>query len=160
MTALWQDKPWLRRAAFVGGNLAGLFAIITLIVMPLQSLFAERDARIARQAEILARARAIAERAPDIERLAREGSADIARGEFLLGTNEGVAAAGLQARLKTMAVAAGARLRSEQGLPAINEGPLRYLGARLQISGPLQAIQRTTHAAAAARPYLFVGLRP
>jgi len=153
---LWRERPWLRRAAFVAGNCAAALVIAAFVVMPVQAFFAERRAHIADQRALLARFAAIAAQQPRVQAAAQEADAQVEHGEFLIGTNEGVIVADLQTRLKTMAEAAGARLRSVQSLPAKTHEEVRYVGARLDVYGPLAAIQRTLYAVESAQPYLFV----
>ena len=64
--------------------------------------------------------------------------------------------ADLQTRLKAIAEAAGARLRSVQSLPPKTKDEVRYVGARLDVYGTVEAIQRTVYAVEAGKPYLFV----
>lgn len=156
LATAWRERPWLRRSAFVGGNFAAALAVGGFLVMPVQAFFAERDARIASQRTLLARFAAIAGQQMRVEAAAREADAQVEAGEFLVGTNEGVIIADLQTRLKGVAEAAGARLRSVQSLPAKTRDEVRYVGARLDLNGPLAAIQRTVHAVEAGMPYLFV----
>ncbi len=156
LAAAWRDRPWLRRWGFVAGNLAAALVVFLFVVMPVQAFFAEREALIATERALLARFTAVAAQQARVEAAAHEADAQVENGEFLVGTNEGVIVADLQARLKTMAEAAGVRLRSVQSLPPKARDDARYLGARLDIYGPLAAIQRTLHAVEAATPYLFV----
>ena len=157
MVARWQDAPlWLRRISFFGANLAGGFAVFFLIVQPLNALFAERDADIAMRSETLARMIAVASRKSDVETLARQVEAESNLGEFLAAANEGAANAALQARLKTMTEAAGARIRSVQGLPLKNDGQISYIGAKIDFYGPLGAVQKTIYEIETGKPYLFV----
>jgi general secretion pathway protein M len=156
LATAWRERPWLRRAAFVGGNVAAVLAVVGFLVMPVQAFFAECDAKIVNQRTLLARFAAVAAQQTRVEAAAREADAQVETGEFLVGTNEGVIVADLQTRLKGMAEAAGARLRSVQSLPPKTRDEVRYVGARLDISGPLAAVQRTLHAVEAGTPYLFV----
>jgi general secretion pathway protein M len=153
---LWRGRPWLRRAAFVAANFGLALTVVALVVMPVQGVFAERRAQIADQRTLLARFAAIAAQQPRIQAAAQEADAQVEQGEFLVGTNEGVVVADLQTRLKTMAEAAGTRLRSVQSLPPKTREEVRYVGARLDVYGPLAAIQRTLYAVESAQPYLFV----
>jgi len=152
----WRDRPWLRRSAFVSGNVGAGLAVAAFLALPVYGFFAERDARIAGERLLLARLSAVAAQHPRVDAAAREADAQIERGEFLLGTNEGVVVADLQTRLKAIAEAAGARLRSVQSLPAKTRAEVRYVGARLDVYGPVAAIQRTLHTVEAGTPYLFV----
>jgi general secretion pathway protein M len=156
LAAAWRERPWLRRAAFGAGNLAAALAVAGFLVMPVQAFFAERDANIANQRTLLARFASIAAQQTRVEAVAREADAQVEHGEFLAGSNEGVIVADLQTRLKSIAEAAGARLRSVQSLPPKTRDEVRYVGARLDVYGPLAAIQRTLHAVEAGAPFLFV----
>jgi hypothetical protein len=156
MIGKWQDAPWIRRVVFVVLNLAACVAVFILIVHPIYALFAEQDAQIAMLNETLARMNAVANRKTDIEALARQVDAESDLGEFLAGANEGVANAALQARLKTMTEAAGTRVRSVQGLPAKNNGQIRYIGARIDLYGALGSVHKAIYAVESGKPYLFV----
>jgi general secretion pathway protein M len=156
MIGKWQDAQWLRRAIFLGFNLAAGLAVFVLIADPIYALFAERDTQIAETSETLARMKAVASRKPDVDGLARQVDAESDLGEFLAAANEGAANAALQARLKTMAEAAGARIRSVQGLVAKSNGQIRYIGARIDVYGVLGAVHKTVHAIESGKPYLFV----
>ena len=156
MITQFENLPWLRRAGFVAGNLLAALMIAAFVVMPVQGFFAERDMQILSQRTLLARFAAIAAQQPRVQAAAQEVDAQVDHGEFLVGTNEGVIVADLQTRLKTMAEAAGARLRSVQSLPPKTREDVRYVGARLEVHGPIAAIQRTLHAVEAGTPFLFV----
>jgi general secretion pathway protein M len=147
------DHPHMRKAAFVGGHILLLATLGAFVIGPIRAGLAEGDAEIARQAETLARFQAIARHKPEPP---SPELAALAADMILTGPNEGVAAANLQARLKIMSEAAGARLRSVQGLPGRSEGALRYIGARLEIFGPLAAVHRAVHAVESAKPALIL----
>src|ERR1043166_2104019 len=117
LATAWRERPWLRRAAFIAGNLLAAVLIATFLVMPVQGFFAERDAQILGQRTLLARFAAIAAQQPRVQAAAQDVDTQVDHGEFLVGTNEGVIVADLQTRLKTMAEAAGARHAAVQRLP-------------------------------------------
>jgi Type II secretion system (T2SS), protein M subtype b len=156
MIGKWQDAPWIRRVVFLGLNLAVCLAAFILIIHPIRAVFAEQNAQIAVLSETLARMNSVANRKSDVEALARQVDAESDLGEFLAGANEGVANAALQARLKTMTEAAGARVRFVQGLPAKNSGQIRYIGARIDLYGALEAVHKAIYAVERGKPYLFV----
>jgi general secretion pathway protein M len=156
IAAAWRERPSFRRAAFVAGNVAAFAACIVFVILPIRDVFAERDGRIAEQRVLLARFGALASQEGRVQAVARESAAEPDRGEFLLGPNEGVIGADLQTRLKSLAETAGARLRSVQALPPKTRDDVRYLGARLEIQGPLRAVHQTVHAVETGKPYLFV----
>jgi general secretion pathway protein M len=156
MIGKWQDVPWIRRVIFLGFNFAVCLAIYFLVADPISAVLAEQDAQIAMLSETLARMNAIASRKSDVDTLARQVDAEADLGEFLTAANEGAATASLQARLKTMTESAGARVRSGQGLPAKNNEQIRYIGARIDLYGPLASVQKAIYAIESGKPYLFV----
>jgi general secretion pathway protein M len=156
MTLKWQAIPWIRRSIFLGINVFSCLAVFVLIAPPIYALFAERDEQIAMQREALARMTAVASRKSDVDAIARQVDAESDVGEFLAAANEGAANAALQARVKTMAEAAGARIRSVQGLPAKSNGQIRYIAARIDLYGALGAVHKAVYAIESGKPYLFV----
>jgi hypothetical protein len=152
----WRQQSWFRHAAFAAGNFSAVAAIAGLVVWPICDGLAGRDAAIADQRAVLARLQGVIAQEPRIQAIARDTEAQVQGPEFLRGPNDGVISADLQTRLKSLAEAAGARLRSVQALPATSREQIRYIGSRLEISGPLGAIHRAVHAVESAKPYLFV----
>ena len=150
----WQHSWWVRRLVFLGVNLASGLIIATAIVMPIHDVLAGRDRLIAEQRTTLGRLRGIAAQETAVQTAARQFPADI--GEYLAGKTEGVINADLQTRLKAMVEAAGARLRSVRILPPQTNDKVRYVGSRIEIYGPLPAIQRAVHVMETSKPYLFV----
>jgi Type II secretion system (T2SS), protein M subtype b len=55
-----------------------------------------------------------------------------------------------------MTEAAGARVRSVQGLQPKNNGQIRYIGAKVDLYGALGAVQKVIYAVESGKPYLFV----
>jgi len=154
MITAWQQQPWLRRLAFIAGNLAAGVVITLACILPIRDFFADRDQEIMQQRLTLSRFRAVAGQETAVH--AAAGQADADRGEFLLGKSEGVINADLQTRLKGMAEAAGVKLRSVRGLPAQTEEQTKFIGSRIEVYGPLAAVHRAIHAIESAKPYLFV----
>jgi hypothetical protein len=154
MISLWHDSAWLRRLAFVAGNLAAGLVILFACVLPMRDLFAERDRQIIEQRTTLARFRAVADQDTIVQ--AAAGKSAASQGEFLIGKTEGVISADLQTRLKAMAEAAGAKLRSVRSVAAHSDEQTKYVGSRVELFGSLAAIQRVIYAIESAKPYLFV----
>jgi hypothetical protein len=149
----WRNHRFVRGALFLAATFLPVFAGLSLIVLPIRDLLADRDAEIARNVQMLARFTAIAAYKPNLPPAARlRDTPD----EYFKGPSQGVATANLQARLKILSEASGARLRSVQGLPAESQGRLSYIGARLDIFGSIEAVQRAANAIEDARPYFFV----
>ncbi|MGY3449874.1 type II secretion system protein GspM [Bradyrhizobium sp. USDA 4353] len=145
-----------RRGLFLVVNLALLALLFWGGVVPIEAMFAERDARIQQQQALLARLSSIAAQASAIEGLASETESQFQNGEFLTGTNENVIGADLQTKLKTIMGNSGAQSRAIQSLPRRVVDQIKYSGARIDFSGPLPAVMRAVHAVESARPYLFI----
>ncbi len=152
----WRNNTWLRRAVFLGGNLTAGLALVGLFVLPVHDFFADREAQIAERRALLSRLEGIGAQQTSVQALVRRAEAAPQQSEFLAGANEGVANADLQTRLKAIAQAAGARLRSVRALPARTNQQVKFIGAQIEISGALRAIHQTVHAVENAKPYLFV----
>jgi hypothetical protein len=154
MTRAWLQAVPLRRLLFVLGNLAAGLAIVLACVVPVSELFEDRDREILRQRTVLARLQAAASREPSVRSQAKQTA--LGEGEFLAGKTDGAIGADLQTRLKVMVEAAGARLRSVRALQPRTDAQLRYIGAHIELFGPIAAVHRAIHAIESARPYLFV----
>ncbi|WP_316205384.1 type II secretion system protein GspM [Bradyrhizobium sp. SZCCHNS3004] len=150
------DAQLVRPSLFILGNVAILGLVLWGVVLPIDALFKERNARIDDQGRLLARLKAIAAQASSIEVLASETDAQLQSGEFLTGANENVIAADLQTKLKTIVGNAGAQSRAIQSLPGRAVDQIRYSGVRLDLSGPLPAVMRVVHAIESTKPYLFI----
>jgi hypothetical protein len=151
----WRDNIWLRRVVFIAFNLTAGVLIIGLI-MPILDFIVDRDRQIAERRAILGRLKGVVTQESRIEPAASDIEAKLQGGEFLHGPNDGVVNADLQTRLKEIAEAAGARVRSVQTLPARNVAEARYIAARIEIYGSLQSIRGTVYAVESEKPYLFV----
>jgi len=152
----WRDIASIRCTIFVVANMAVCFLIFDLAILPIRSFFDERDAQIAEKRAILARLSAVAAQESSVQALARQTEAAKNQNELLRGTNDGVINADLQTRLKAMVQATGARLRSVRNLPPSASDEIKYIGAQVEISGPIRAIHQTVHAIESAKPYLFI----
>ena len=140
---------------FLFGNLAALAVFVSIFVMPVYDMFAERDAKIEQQAKRLSRLTAIASEGARVESVVAQARTQMQTGEFLTGPNENVISAELQTRLKAMTEGVGARSRAIQALP-VKADQIKSVGARIEIFGPLQSIARAVHAIETAKPYLFI----
>jgi len=81
---------------------------------------------------------------------------DPARDGFLQGGNESLIAANMQTRIKALAESAHGELKSTQILPPTDEGKLRRLAIRAQMSLSLEAAQKVFYGIESGTPYLFV----
>jgi general secretion pathway protein M len=151
----WKDRH-LRGAVFVAAHLAALAMIFGFLVLPIREFFADRDARIAEQRLQLARLEAITSQETNVRVMARQVDAEVQKGEFLVGSSDGLIGAELQTRLKGFAEPAGAHVRSAQSLPAKEAGQIKYSGSRIEINGSIRALRKAIHDIEGARPYLFI----
>lgn len=151
----WKDRR-LRRAVFVAAHLAALAMIFGFVILPIRDLFADRDARIAEQRLQLARLEAIASQEENVRAMARQVDAEVQKGEFLVGSSDGLIGAELQTRLKGFAEPAGAHVRSVQSLPAKEAGQIKYSGSRVEIYGNIKTLRKAIYEIERARPYLFI----
>ena len=133
MIKAFYDIHLRRRAFFVLGNLAICAVVVSALVMPTYAFFADRDTQIADKQKVLGRLSAIAAQAANVRSIVSDTSAQLRSGEFLAGPNENVISADLQARLKAMIEAAGARSSAVQALPLKIVDQIRYSGSRIEI---------------------------
>jgi hypothetical protein len=156
MRAALRENRWLRHAAFISINLAVALVALELVVFPTHTLLSERDEEIVQQRQQLARLTAMAAQAPTVQKLIEQGGATKDRPEFLRGPNQSVITADLQGQLSRMSQSAGAHVRSIRSLPPQTVDGVTYVGAQVELSGSLRAIQQTVHAIETSTPFLFV----
>jgi Type II secretion system (T2SS), protein M subtype b len=156
MKAALRDNHWLRHAVFILTNLALATVALQLVVFPTSTLLSERDDEIAQQRQLLARLSAMAAQAPTVQKFAEQGGAIKDRPEFLRGPNQSVITADLQGRLSGMTQSAGARVRSIRSLPPQTIDGITFVGAQVELSGPLRAVQQTVYSIETASPFLFI----
>lgn len=137
-------------------NLAIVAAFVLLVVQPIhQAIEAGDDALAARRAT-LARQELIASQAVAVENFANQTSDDNARADFVPGENEVLVEANLQARLKAAAEESRVSVRSLQMLPSKNIRGLTLVGARLEVTGPLDAVHALARGLETDRPLLMI----
>ena len=147
-------QAW-RSALFVAANLAAAAALYAAVAAP-AAFLAEQRERLQARSELLARYRAVAAQRAAVEALARLYGGAGPREEFLGGGGEGAVSANLQARLKAIAGAAGAPLRSVRALSPRQIGKVEFAGARIELSGSLKSVQASLHMAESTLPLLLV----
>ena len=156
MTVALRENRWLRHGVFILANLAAIFLVFELLVSPVWSDLAARDAKISQQRQLLARLTAMAAQAPAVQKLLDQGGATRDRPEFLRGPNQSVIAAELQSRLSGMVQSAGGHVRSIRALPPKTIDGLTLLGAQVELSGSLRSVQQTVYAIESSTPFLFI----
>jgi general secretion pathway protein M len=138
--------------------LAGLAAAFYLLVAaPMLDDYAESLDSIAQRSLELERYRRAAAELP--RRQAELAALRERRGTvagFLAGGNDAVVAAQLQNRIRGLVEQARGELKSTQVLPGEDEGAVRRIAVRGQLTGTLGAVQRVLYALESGSPLLFV----
>ena len=150
-------SPPVRRAAAVAILLALAYLLFSGIVQPLLDVYGEAKATVGRLEEALQRGRggerSMAQAEAELAALKKRQAATVG---FLQGTNESIAAAQLQDRLKASVDAAKGELKSTQTLPPRDDGKFRRIAVRAQITVSTAALQRTLYDVESSSPFLFV----
>lgn len=148
---------WVSRLAAMA-LLVGILATAYLFVVPpLLAGYAEDRDAIAAARERLERYRRIAATRPalqaQIEALQQRGAA---RGFYLTGRTDALAAAELQNRVKNIIETNGGNLRSIQTVPGKADGGFQRVTIRVQLAAPMESLHRTVYALEAEQPFLFL----
>lgn len=143
------------RALFIGFNALALLAVIGLVAA-LADHVQSQDDEIAQRQQMLGRLEAILAREGEVRAAADRIKTQLSEGDFLKGANEGVIAAELQIRLKSVAERNGARVLTMQGLTLPADDVLRYIGAKISLVGTHQQLQKAIYEIEADKPYLFI----
>lgn len=112
------------------------------IVAPVLDWYADRTETLRRQDALAQRMAALVDRLPALQQAA-EGTGQAAgpAPETLLpGATDSLAAASLQQRLDELAAAAGARIGSEEILPARPAGDFRAIAVRVTLTAPWKSV--------------------
>jgi general secretion pathway protein M len=147
----------LRRALALAILLALVSVAFSGIVQPLLDDYRETRASVDRLEATLQRGHAgERERAQLQTELAALRKRQSSTGGVLQGTNESIAAAQLQDRLKASIEGAKGELKSTQMLPARDDGKFRRITVRAQVSLKMAALQRALYDVESAAPFLFL----
>lgn len=150
-------SPAVSRAAALA-ILVALIAILYLgIAMPILDAYQSIGADTVQLQDQLHRyQRAGSDRAQRQAELAALAQRSSAADGFLQGANDTLVAAQIQNRLKSLADAAHAELRSTQVLPAQDEGALRRISVRGQFATNIAGALQVFHGLEAQYPLLFI----
>lgn len=147
----------IRRALAIAILLALVSVVLSGIIQPLLDDYREAKASVDRLEAAVQRSH-VSDR--DVARVQAELAVlkkrQASAGGFLQGTNESIAAAQLQDRLKTSVEGAKGELRSTQSLPSRDDGNFRRVTVRAQISLSLAALQRAFYDLESSSPFLFL----
>ncbi len=140
--------------------LALLAAVLTGLYGTAEPLVAEYQAfgtTIAQSRELLQRYQRISNNRGALQEQAKELRRRLkARGGYLPGASDSLAAAKLQNRVKKIILAAGGAIKSTQTLAPSDVKGLRQIDVRVQMSANIVALQKTIHALEADETYLFL----
>lgn len=145
-----------RRAIFVAGNLLALLFLYFLLVDPILRFLDDRSEQLQQRRTALARYEFVSAQESSVKAFARQVAESNARGELIAGESAGIVNANLQARLKALAEAAKVTVRSIQMLPAKTLRGATLVGARLDVTAPLEPLHALARALEGETPLLFV----
>ena len=149
-------SPLLSRTlalALLVALLAGLYGAAEPLITEYQAY----GTTIAQSRELLQRYERIVNTRRPLQEQAKELRRRLkARGGYLPGASDSLAAAQLQNRVKKIVRAAGGAIKSTQTLPPSDVKGLRQIDVRVQMSADIVALQKTIHALEADETYLFL----
>jgi len=150
-------SPPLKRALAVAILIGLIGGIYYGVVRPLLDNYNDKRAAIEQMQDNLARyQRAARDLAPRQAELAALKQRQSAQDGFLQGANDTLVAAQIQNRIKSVADATKGELRSTQVLPSQDDGKLRRITVRGQMSTSLTGALRVFHGLESASPLLFI----
>ena len=151
-------SPPVRRGLAVAILLFLIAAVFFGVVQPLADSYLGDRETIAQLKDAIAKYRRAAEELPARQaQLAALGRDPVSAAGFLQGTNDTLIAAQIQNRIKSLSDAAKVDLRTSQVLPSANEGKLKRIAVREQLSGSIVGILAVFHSLeAAGSPSLFI----
>ena len=154
MTALSPAVSRLLALALVAAAALGAWVGI---VEPIRLRFAEHDRTIEQSRDLLGRHMRIAQERQQLEaQLAALRETQSTSGRLIEGDSVELAAAGVQNKLKALANANDAELKSTQILPAEDGESFRKVAVRVTMMADTEAAQAVFHALETATPYLFL----
>jgi general secretion pathway protein M len=150
-------SPLVSRVLAVALLLLVVSAVAIGVVMPIVDGFARADLANQELRLALARGRVLDQELKNrTAQLTEVRKVQASQAGFLEGSNESLATAQLQNRLKTIVEAGGGDLRSTQVLPVRDEGKFRRIIVRGQMATSTAALQRIFYDIEAASPYLIL----
>ncbi len=149
-------SPAARRGLFIGANIGLLGLVYLILVAPIAGYLSDRAERLADLQTTLARYEAVAAQEDAVQKYAGQVAETNTRGELIAGESEGIVNANLQARLKAVSESAGVTVRSIQSIPVKAIRGASLYGARLEVTGSLEAIHTLTRNLESEPPLLLV----
>jgi general secretion pathway protein M len=140
-----------RGLLFLTFNASAILFIVLFAVVPVLSHFSERNEQILENTAQLSHFRSI-----NLSAKALLTTNEQASDPFLSGKEERIASADLQANLKTITAAAGARFLGVHGLQIDRSQPLRTVAVSLELEGSVQIIRDVVQTIETQTPFLFI----
>jgi general secretion pathway protein M len=127
------------------------------IAVPVLDLYAEGEARLAKERMLEPRLRAAADEAPVLRaRLAELQASANNRKIALEGSSDAIASANLQSLIDELAASAGVTVASSEGLAPDNRGGYRRIGLRIAVNGDYDNLLALLAAIEKANPPLVI----
>lgn len=149
--------PIVSRALAVALVFALVGAVYVLVVAPLKEHYADAHASISQLQESLLhyrRAEAqLSSREDQLETIKKHTATEEG---FLQGGNDTLLALQIEGRVKSLAKSTGSDIESSQVLPTRDEGNMRRIGVRSQVSTTMAGALRLFYGIESAAPILFV----
>ncbi len=145
------SKRMPRGALFLAFNASAVLFLVLFVFAPVWTHFASRGEEISESAAQLSHFQALASNAKALMKKTSQ-----AGDPFLPGSEERVVSADLQASLKAIATAAGARLLGIRGLHNNRSPQLHMVAVNMELEGPLPSIRNVLLAIENQMPFLFV----
>lgn len=146
-----------RTTLFIAFNIMVLLGAYLIVIQPILFILNEQVARLNERSAELARYRAFSGQEPEIYRLYQDTNETSSAKMFLSGGSDGASGALLQGRLKQTGGIAGLQILSLASLDPYTENGVHYLGARMEVSGPIEGIHNTLRdIESGGAPILFV----
>jgi general secretion pathway protein M len=146
-----RKKRLSRRLLFLTFNALATLFIALFVIMPIFSHFSARNDEISENATQLSKFRSLGEGTRTFIAEAEQ------RGDpFLPATEERLASADLQANLKAITTAAGARFLGIHSLQIDRTQPLHIVAVSLELEGSLENIRDIVRTIETQTPFLFI----
>lgn len=134
-----------------------LVVLYATVAMPLLSFYYDRQARLARERQLIAKLDSIAAELPTLRARVERLRAAVADHKMALaGETDAIATAALQGRLEQDATAAGVTIGSSEILPEMPAGDYHRVGLRLLVNGRYQGLLQLLARVETASPPLAI----
>ncbi len=148
---------WISRLAAVALLLAVLGSAYVFTVPPLLGRYADNREAIAQSRQMLIQYQQIGRSREGLQAQITElNGRKSARGAYLTGGTDALAAAELQDRVKNVIESNGGKLRSIQTVPGKADEGFKRVTIRVQLSGTTSALYKVLYRLESSTPFLFL----